>query len=195
MTTPARWQHVITDAGHHLRLTGANGETVLTSEVYTDPRQVGAALAVTRRAASLWSVNSPDLVDERTTTRDGTGAFTRSDAELYTASIHDGHYPDDDPEDLTRLLLTPAEAGLTPPDPGLLMCPECATGKHPNCTGQALHPVTDALGPCGCAHDTERIVGDEGEVRTVVIPGPLPSQGSVPLYPPRVDRGPGHEAE
>lgn len=31
-------------------------------------------------------------------------------------------------------------------------CPECVNGKHVNCVGQALDPVTDALVPCTCTH-------------------------------------------
>lgn len=121
MTAPPRWQHVITDAGHHLRLTGANGEPILTSEVYVDGAGVADALVLARRATSTWSGQQPDLVDQRTPGRD-----------LYAAALADGHYPDEDPA---------------------------------------------------------AVVGDEAGVRTVIIPGPLSSQG------PRVDRGPGHEAE
>lgn len=37
-----------------------------------------------------------------------------------------------------------------PPDPTSWPCPECVAGKHGNCVGQGLHPVTDQLGPCAC---------------------------------------------
>lgn len=59
-----RWQHVETPAGHHLRLVGGNGEIVLTSEVYTDPRQVDAALRLVRKTASSWSAHQPERVQE-----------------------------------------------------------------------------------------------------------------------------------
>jgi hypothetical protein len=32
------------------------------------------------------------------------------------------------------------------------LCPECVNGKHVNCVGQALDPVTDDLVPCTCTH-------------------------------------------
>lgn len=32
-------------------------------------------------------------------------------------------------------------------------CPECAQGKHDNCTHEALDPVTDEFVLCGCPHD------------------------------------------
>lgn len=31
-----------------------------------------------------------------------------------------------------------------------VICPECDNGKHPNCDGRALHPVTDELTACAC---------------------------------------------
>ncbi|ASD52318.1 hypothetical protein QCN32_gp43 [Arthrobacter phage Niktson] len=30
------------------------------------------------------------------------------------------------------------------------LCPECRDGKHQNCTGQALHPVSDEIVACNC---------------------------------------------
>lgn len=61
----AHWEHVLTDAGHHLRLRGANGETILTSEVYEDGRSVPEALAVVRKTGNAFSILQPELVDER----------------------------------------------------------------------------------------------------------------------------------
>lgn len=29
-------------------------------------------------------------------------------------------------------------------------CPECVNGKHPDCDGRALDPITDELVPCAC---------------------------------------------
>lgn len=34
----------------------------------------------------------------------------------------------------------------------VILCPECANGKHPNCDSVAMHPVTDELVPCTCDH-------------------------------------------
>lgn len=48
---PGTWQRVRTESGWHLRLIGANGEPVLTSEVYTDPRTVTNALILIYRTA------------------------------------------------------------------------------------------------------------------------------------------------
>lgn len=31
-------------------------------------------------------------------------------------------------------------------------CPECVAGKHVNCNGQALDPVTDQIVTCACPH-------------------------------------------
>lgn len=53
-------------------------------------------------------------------------------------------------DDGTRRAYDPAQ-DLAPPTRPVL-CPECANGKHPNCIGQALDPVTDALVPCTCTH-------------------------------------------
>lgn len=36
-----------------------------------------------------------------------------------------------------------------------LICPECDNGKHVNCDGRAMHPVTDELSPCSCTHGVE----------------------------------------
>ena len=33
-----------------------------------------------------------------------------------------------------------------------VICPECENGKHQNCGGQALHPVTDMIVACTCEH-------------------------------------------
>lgn len=30
------------------------------------------------------------------------------------------------------------------------LCPECAQGKHDNCTGKTLDPDTDEMVTCGC---------------------------------------------
>ncbi|QHB37043.1 hypothetical protein QDA00_gp60 [Microbacterium phage Matzah] len=32
------------------------------------------------------------------------------------------------------------------------ICPECRDGKHGNCTGEALHEITDVIVECGCDH-------------------------------------------
>lgn len=34
-------------------------------------------------------------------------------------------------------------------------CPECAQGKHKNCTGQVWDDTTDDFGLCGCPDTTE----------------------------------------
>lgn len=61
------WEHVITDAGHHLRLRAANGEPVLTSEVLTGRDAVLSAWAVARRSfMNEFAYAEPELVDERT---------------------------------------------------------------------------------------------------------------------------------
>lgn len=65
----AHWQPVQTDAGWHVRLVGANGETVLTSEVYQDPRQCADAIVL---ASSTTMTHF--LKDERTKKPDGNGA-------------------------------------------------------------------------------------------------------------------------
>lgn len=41
-----RWESVRTNAGWHLRLVGANGEIVMTSETYADQRSVENALDI-----------------------------------------------------------------------------------------------------------------------------------------------------
>ena len=46
MPRPGIWQRVHTDAGWHLRLIGANGEPVLTSEKYPEKRTATEALSV-----------------------------------------------------------------------------------------------------------------------------------------------------
>lgn len=43
----------------------------------------------------------------------------------------------------------PAGAVMAPPLP---VCPECATGKHQNCLGQALDHTTDTIAACNCDH-------------------------------------------
>lgn len=140
MTASPRWQHVITDAGHHLRLTGANGEPILTSEVYVDGAGVADALVLARRATSTWSGQQPDLVDQRDPTRAHEVEVTRIDTGA-TAHLPEpvrwihhctvcgyrgsaapplpcpGPPPADTApawvaEDLSRLLLTPRQAGL-----------------------------------------------------------------------------------
>lgn len=47
---PARWERVHSEAGYRLRLKGANGETVVWSEHYADPRDVEHALALVQHA-------------------------------------------------------------------------------------------------------------------------------------------------
>lgn len=66
MTRPGRWEHVITDAGHHLRLVGANGEIVMTTEVYEDARSCAQAFSVAERTFSQVVLGLPEVVDERT---------------------------------------------------------------------------------------------------------------------------------
>jgi uncharacterized protein YegP (UPF0339 family) len=46
MPRPGIWQRVHTDSGWHLRLVGANGEPVLTSEKYTQRSTATEALSV-----------------------------------------------------------------------------------------------------------------------------------------------------
>ena len=65
MMAPVRrgqWQCVQTDSGWHLRLVAANGENVLTSEVYTRKQAVEEAFGVTLNS----KVEPLRLVDERT---------------------------------------------------------------------------------------------------------------------------------
>lgn len=33
------------------------------------------------------------------------------------------------------------------------LCPECVAGKHQNCLGDALNPVTDEVTDCVCLHE------------------------------------------
>lgn len=70
MAQPGKWERVRTDAGWHLRLKGANGEIVVTSETYNDARQVAEALGLIVRTASsvMFSTEGPGItdVDERT---------------------------------------------------------------------------------------------------------------------------------
>ena len=76
MTRPGTWERVHTDAGWHLRLKGANGEPVLTSEVYIDPRSCENALEVAIRAIGLTDVYTVSIgglladVDERASTEE-----------------------------------------------------------------------------------------------------------------------------
>lgn len=71
MTARLRWEHVITDAGHHLRLVGANNEIVLTSEVYQDADEVTNALQLVRKVTNTFYAHQPRMVDERTETMEG----------------------------------------------------------------------------------------------------------------------------
>ena len=66
------WEVVTTDAGHHLRLKGGNGETVLTSEVYTETRTALNALNVVRESLNpgAFAYRDPEYVDERTPGKD-----------------------------------------------------------------------------------------------------------------------------
>lgn len=59
---PGRWEQVRTQQGWHARLVGANGEIVLTSEVYTDPRTAQRAVEIARESGGLDIAE----VDERT---------------------------------------------------------------------------------------------------------------------------------
>lgn len=58
---PGTWERVHTDAGWHLRLVGANGEPVMTSEVYEDRDSCDEALEIVRR--SVPGVYGPDSFD------------------------------------------------------------------------------------------------------------------------------------
>lgn len=58
---PGDWFPVQTDNGWHLRLVGANGEPVLTSEVYTDKRQVDGAIALVAKTPPFLG----PVIDER----------------------------------------------------------------------------------------------------------------------------------
>lgn len=55
MIEPGKWERVRTDAGWHLRLKGANGETVVTSEVYNDASTVTEAMHIVMRAVDFGS--------------------------------------------------------------------------------------------------------------------------------------------
>lgn len=71
MSSP-RWEHVVTDAGHHLRLRGGNGEPIMTSEVYTDPQTVREAYYLAKRSfLTGFAYAEPRLVDERVSTGNG----------------------------------------------------------------------------------------------------------------------------
>ena len=63
-----KWVSVRTDAGYHLRLVGANGEVVLTSEKYDDPRSVQEAVNLVYRTVQQqeFAVTEIEQVDERT---------------------------------------------------------------------------------------------------------------------------------
>lgn len=55
-------------------------------------------------------------------------------------------------ERLTKAASDPITEPLAVTYPRPLWCPECVNGKHQNCVGQALDPVTDDLVPCACTH-------------------------------------------
>lgn len=65
---PGRFVVVRTDAGFHVRLVGANGEPVLTSEAYTDVQTAVDAIGVVCAAVDALRahVNTIEEVDERT---------------------------------------------------------------------------------------------------------------------------------
>jgi hypothetical protein len=46
----------------------------------------------------------------------------------------------------------PTTTDDAPVAPPLLLCPECAQGKHANCTGQALNANDDLVPYCECGH-------------------------------------------
>lgn len=50
MTRRAKWQKVKTEAGWHVRLVGANGEIVFSSEVYTREETADDALALAEQS-------------------------------------------------------------------------------------------------------------------------------------------------
>lgn len=72
MSRPGKFVVVTTDAGLHVRLVGANGEPVMTSEPYTDVRTAVDAIGVVCAAVDglRAHVNSIEEVDERTTGSD-----------------------------------------------------------------------------------------------------------------------------
>jgi uncharacterized protein YegP (UPF0339 family) len=61
MSNRAHWRPVQTDTGYHIQLVGGNGEVVLTSEVYSDPRSCTDAVLL---ASDTDAVDN--LKDERT---------------------------------------------------------------------------------------------------------------------------------
>jgi hypothetical protein len=62
MASPGKWVHVETDAGHILRLVGANGEEIMrSSEVLSDRREVYNEHDIARA-----SMGPLEYVDERT---------------------------------------------------------------------------------------------------------------------------------
>lgn len=69
----------------------------------------------------------------------------RHDFDAYQAAIHEGARPGHPGVEHWHPIGEP-----TPP---ALWCPECTNGKHVNCVGQAMHPVTDELVPCSCTHE------------------------------------------
>lgn len=41
-----------------------------------------------------------------------------------------------------------------------MICPECANGKHPNCTGWAIDAETDCVVDCACDHESDDVDED-----------------------------------
>lgn len=91
---------------------------------------VASALAAAARADHVHGDHAH--LDARIDALHGPGAAAALDAALADGSI----FADALPRPVA------VEVGV--------ICPECDNGKHPNCDGRALHPVTDELTACTC---------------------------------------------
>lgn len=66
---PGHFEKVATDAGWHVRITGANGEPVFSSEVYTEEKTADEAIRFVARSCHVpVGVLRITLSDERTVT-------------------------------------------------------------------------------------------------------------------------------
>lgn len=70
---PARWERVRSEKGYRLRLKGANGEKVVWSEHYADPRDVEHALALVQHAVNAAAVGTLSVVSGAATAQAKSG--------------------------------------------------------------------------------------------------------------------------
>lgn len=66
LTLPGHYEKVITDEGWHVRIMGANGEPVFTSEPYTEEGTANEAIKFAQRTAN--GGRPTTFSDERTVT-------------------------------------------------------------------------------------------------------------------------------